>query len=116
MLMRETDVDERLDMLENVEDGEIFMYDGKTNGNRFHGKTVAKIMQDKEMTHALIVFEVSVPRPRAERIAKRIGRTVERLQRAIEIDVFFEIPRELYDMLRDEIDLPSIDAITSRNV
>ena len=102
MLMRETDVDERLDMLENVEDGEIFMYDGNTNANRFHGKTVAKIMQDKEMTHALIIFEVSVPRLRAERIAKRIGKTVERLQRAIEIDIFFEIPRELFDMIRAE--------------
>ena len=102
MLMRETDVDERLDMLENVQDGEIFMYDGNTNGNRFHNKTVAKIMQDKNMTHALIVFADVVPRLRAERIAKRIGKTVERLQRAIELDVFFEIPRELYDIIRAE--------------
>ena len=102
MLMRETDVDERLDLLENIEDGEVFMYDGNTNRHRFFNKTVAKIVQSKEMTHALIVFEVSVPRPRAERIAKKIGRTVERLQRAIEIDVFFEIPRELYDLIRAE--------------
>ena len=102
MLMRETDVDERLDLLENIEDSEIFMYDGNTNRHRFCNKTVAKIVQNKEMTHALIIFEVSVPRPRAERIAKRIGRTVERLQRAIEIDIFFEIPRELYDLLRAE--------------
>ena len=102
MLMRETDVDERLDLLENVQDGEVFMYDGNTNGNRFHNKTVAKIMQDKEMTHALIVFAEAVPRLRAERIAKRIGRTVERLQRAIEIDIFFEIPRELFDLIRAE--------------
>lgn len=105
MLIRETDVNERLDLLENIEDDEIFMYDGKTNGNRFHGKTVAKIMQNKEMTHALIVFAEAVPRLRAERIAKRIGRTVERLQRAIEIDIFFEVPRELYDMLLAECDI-----------
>ena len=105
MLMRETDVDERLDLLENVEDDEIFMCDGKTNGNRFHGKTVAAIMRNKEMTHALIIFSESVPRLRAERIAKRIGRTVERLQRAIEIDIFFEVPRELYDMLLAECDI-----------
>ena len=116
MLMRETDVDERLDLLENVEDGEVFLCDGNTNGNRFHGTTVAKIMQDKNMTHALIVFAEAVPRLRAERIAKRIGRTMERLQRAIELDIFFEVPRELFDMIRDEVDLPSIDAITSRNV
>ena len=102
MLMRETDVDERLDLLENVQNGEVFMCDGNTNGNRFHGTTVAKIMQDKEMTHALIVFAESVPRLRAERIAKRIGKTVERLQRAIEIDIFFEIPRELFDIIRAE--------------
>ena len=94
MLMRETDVDERLDLLENVQNGEVFICDGNTNGNRFHGKTVAKIMADKNMTHALIVFAETVPRMRAERIAKRIGRTVERLQRAIEIDIFFEIPEE----------------------
>jgi hypothetical protein len=103
--MRETDLDERLDLLENVEDGEIFMYDGNTNRNRFHNKTVAKIMQNKEMTHALIIFTETVPRPRAEWIAKKIGRTVERLQRAIEIDIFFEIPRELYDMILAECDI-----------
>ena len=102
MLMRETDVDERLDLLENVEDGEVFLCDGNTNGNRFHGTTVAKIMQNKEMTHALIVFAEAVPRLRAERIAKRIGRTVERLHRAIEIDIFFEVPPELFDLIRAE--------------
>ena len=102
MLMRETDVDERLDLLENIEDGDVFLYDGSVNPHRFHNKTVAKIVQSKQMTHALIVFAEAVPRPRAERIAKRIGRTVERLQRAVEIDIFFEIPRELYDMLRTE--------------
>lgn len=56
MLMRETDVDERLDLLENVEDGDVFMYDGSVNSHRFHNKTVAKIVQNKEMTHALIIF------------------------------------------------------------
>ena len=81
MLIRETDVDERLDLLENVEDGDVFLYDGSVNSHRFHNKTVAKIMQDKNMTHALIVFADVVPRLRAERIAKRIGKTVERLQR-----------------------------------
>lgn len=105
MRMRETDVDERLDLIENVQNGEVFMYDGNTNRNRFHNKTVAKIMQNKEMTHALIVFAEAVPRPRAERIAKRIGRTIERLQRAIEIDVFFEIPRELFDIIRAECNI-----------
>ena len=105
MFMRETDVDERLDLLENVEDGEIFLYDGKTSRNRFHNKTVAKIMRNKEMTHALIIFLETVPRQRAEQIAKRIGKTIERLQRAIEIDIFFEIPRELYDMILAECNI-----------
>ena len=113
MLMRETDVDERLDLLENIQNGEVFMYDGNTNGNRFHGTTVAKIMQDKEMTHALIVFAEAVPRLRAERIAKRIGRTVERLQRAIEIDIFFEIPRELFDLIRAECNTVTRGEVTS---
>jgi hypothetical protein len=105
MLIRETDVDERLDMLENVQDGEVFMYDGKTSRNRFHNKTVAKIMQNKEMKHALIVFLETVPRQRAEQIATRIGNTIERLQRPIEIDIFFEIPCELYDMILAECDI-----------
>ena len=29
MLIRETDIDERLDILENIEDGEVFLYENK---------------------------------------------------------------------------------------
>ena len=102
MRIRETDVDERLDLLENVDNGEIFLFDRKTSRTRFHNTTVAKLMQNKETTHALIIFEEAVPRPRAMRVAKQIGKTIEAFNRAIEIDIFFEIPRELFDLIRAE--------------
>ena len=105
MHIRETDIDERLDLLENVENGEIFMYDGKVNMNRFQNKTVAKILQNTETRHALIIFSESVPSRSAKRIATRIGKTIERFEREIEIDIFFEVPRELFDLIRIECDV-----------
>ena len=102
MRIRETNIDERLDLLENIGTGEVFLYDKKTNRNVFHNKTVAKIMQNEAATHAMLIFEDTVPRRRAERTAKKIGNTIERLNRAIEIDVFFEVPRALFDMIRAE--------------
>ena len=102
MKIRETNVHERLDQLENVDNGEVFLFDRKTSRTRFHNKTVAKLMQNKEATHALIIFEETVPRPRAMRVAKQIGETVEGFNSAIEIDIFFEVPRELFDILRAE--------------
>ena len=103
MHLRETDIDERLDLLENVDNGEVFFFDRKTSRTRFHNKTVAKLMQNKAAAHALIIFEEAVPRPRALRVAKQIGETIEAFNRAIEIDIFFEIPRELFDLLSTEV-------------
>ena len=51
MLIRETDIDERLDILENVENGEMFLYDNKISRVRFHNKTVASIMQEKKVNY-----------------------------------------------------------------
>ena len=102
MRITKTNVDERLDLLENVENSAVFLCDKKTGRNAFHNKTVAKLMQNKEATHALLIFEDTIPRPRAERIAKKIGRTIERFNRAIEMDIFFEVPRELFDLIRAE--------------
>ena len=102
MRIRETNLDERLDLLENVGTGEVFLCDKKTNRNAFHNKTVAKLIQNEAATHALLIFEDTVPRRRAERTAKKIGNTIERLNRAIELDVFFEVPRDLFDLIRDE--------------
>ena len=102
MLIRETNIDERLDLLENVENGEVFLCDKKTSRNAFHNKTVAKLMQNKKATHAILIFEDKIPRPRAERTAKKIGSTIEAFNRAIEIDIFFEVPRELFDSIRAE--------------
>ena len=105
MLIRETDIDERLDILENVENGEMFLYDNKISRVRFHNKTVASIMQEKKMTNAVLVFEASGPRQRAEHIFKPIGVTLEKRNREISIDIFFDIPRELFDRLRAGIKL-----------
>ena len=102
MRIRETNLDERLDLLENIGTGEVFLCGKKTNRNVFHNKTVAKIIQNEAATHAMLIFEDTVPRRRAERTAKKIGNTIERLNRAIEMDIFFEVPRDLFDLIRAE--------------
>ena len=103
MQIRETDFDERLDLLENIGNGDVFLCDKKTNRNAFHNKTVAKLMQNTEATHAMLIFARGIPRPRAERTAKKIGSTIEGLQRAIQMDVFFDVPRDLFALIRKEI-------------
>lgn len=102
MLLRETNIDERLDLLENIDTGEVFLCGKKTNRNVFHNKTVATLSQNEAATHAMLIFEDTVPRRRAERTAKKIGNTIERLNRAIEMDVFFEVPRDLFHLIRAE--------------
>ena len=103
MQIKETDFDERLDLLENIGNGDVFLCDKKTNRNAFHNKTVAKLMQNTEATHAMLIFERGIPHPRAERTAKKIGSTIEGLQRAIQMDVFFDVPRDLFARIRKEI-------------
>lgn len=100
MRIRETNLDERLDLLENIGTGEVFLCGKKTNRNVFHNKTVAKLIQNEAATHAMLIFEDTVPRRRAERTAKKIGRTIEGLNRAIEMDIFFDVPRDLFDLIR----------------
>lgn len=101
MLIRETNIDERLQMLENIENGEVFLCDKKTGPNAFHNKTVAKIIQNKGITHALLIFEDTVPRPRVERTAEKIGRTIKWFNRAVQVDIFFNVQRELFDLIRE---------------
>ena len=102
MNIRETDFDEQLDRLGNIEDGEVFFCDSKTSRNAFHNKTVAKLMQNTEISHALLVFEDGVPRPRVERTTKKIGTTIEAFNRAIDVDILFNVPRDLFDLIRAE--------------
>ena len=104
MRIRETNIDERLDQLENMdmENSEIFLCDKKTGPNVFHNKTVATLTQNKNITHAFLIFEDTMPRLRAERVAKKIGRTIERFNRAVEIDIFFNVQGDLFDLIRAE--------------
>ena len=102
MRIRETDIDEQLDRLQNIESGEVFFCDSKTNRNVFHNKTVAKLTRNKEITHALLIFEDGIPRPRVERTTQKIGSTIEAFNRAIDVDILFNVPRELFDLIRDE--------------
>ena len=102
MRIRKTDLDDQLDRLENVENGAVFLYDKKTGRNVFHNKTVAKLTQNVDIQHALLVFESGIPRPRVERTLKKIGNTLERLNRAIDVDILFNVERELFDMIREE--------------
>ena len=100
MRIRETDIDEQLDRLENIEDGEVFFCDKKTSRNAFHNKTVAKLMQNTEIRHALLVFEDGIPRPRVERTLQKIGSTVEAFNRTVDVDIIFNVERELFDLIR----------------
>ena len=77
MRIRKTDINERKKRLENIENSEICLCDKKIGPQAFHNKTVATLMQNKDTTHALLIFEDSVPIPRAERIVEKIGRTLE---------------------------------------
>ena len=103
MQIKETDFDERLDLLENIENGDVFLCDKKTNRNAFHNKTVAKLMKNTEATHAILIFARGIPHPRAKRTAKKIGSTIEGLHRAIQMDVWFDVPRDLFARIRKEI-------------
>ena len=103
MQIKETDFDERLDLLENIGNGDVFLCDKKTNRNAFHNKTVATLMKNTEATHAILIFARGIPHPRAKRTAKKIGSTIEGLQRAIQMDVWFDVPRDLFPRIRKEI-------------
>lgn len=70
--------------------------------NAFHNKTVAKLTQNKEIKHALLIFEDGIPRPRVERTLKKIGRTLEAFNRPIDVDSLFNVERELFDQIRAE--------------
>ena len=102
MLIRETDIDEQLARLENIEGGELFFCESKANRNAFHNKTVARLMQNKEVTHALLVFEQGIPRSRVEHTTQKIGNTIEAFNRNIDVDILFNMPQDLFNMIRAE--------------
>ena len=101
MRIRETDLDEQVDRLENIEGGKVFFCGKKTSRNVFHNKTVAKLMQNTEIKHALLIFEAGIPRPRVERTLQKIGNTIERFNRAVDVDILFNVERELFDLIRE---------------
>ena len=101
MLIKKTDFDEQVDRLGNIEDGKVFFCDKKTSRNAFHNKTVATLMQNSDIAHALLVFEDSIPRPRVERTTKKIGNTIEAFNRDVDVDVIFNVARELFDLIRE---------------
>ena len=102
MCIRETDIDEQLERLENIEEGEIFCCESEANRNAFHNKTVARLMQNKDATHALLVFEQGIPRSRVQRTTQKIGSTIEAFKRNIDVDILFNMPRDLFNMIRAE--------------
>ena len=102
MRIRNTDIDEQLDRLENIENGEVFFCDKKTSRIVFHNKTVATLTQNTEIQHALLIFEARVSEKNIRRTATKIGTTLERLNRDIQIDIIGSVDRELFDMLQQE--------------
>ena len=99
MRIRDTDIDERLDLLEHIEDGEVFLFDPETDRIPFQNKMVSKLLLNR-VSHAWLIFQDGVSRPRAQGIAEKIGKRIEMFNRVIEIDIFFEVPREQFDMIR----------------
>ena len=103
MKITKTNVDERLDLLENVDVDGVICDGCATSINEYaivlaEDEEIAVFLckdlpeckeqncrqtHAKEATHALLIFEDTIPRPRAERIAKKIGRTIERFNRAM---------------------------------
>lgn len=102
MHIRKTDINERRERLENIDNSEIFLCDKKTGPYAFHNKTVATLMQNKDATHALLIFEEGIPLPRAERIVKKIGRILEGFNRVVEIDIYFQVAPEHMNLIREE--------------
>ena len=102
MLIRETNVEDRLERIKNIDTGEVFLFDAQTGWIPFHNKMVSKLVLNKSITYAVLIFEEGVLRAKAEKIAKKIGKAVEAFNRRVEIDIYFEVPRELFDMIRAE--------------
>lgn len=102
MLISETNFIERLDILEKIEDGFVFLCGRRTNRHAFVSQTVAKMLKDGASKHGLLIFERGISRSKAERAAKKIGATLEAFQRAVELDVFFEVPPDLFRLIRAE--------------
>ena len=59
-------------------------------------------MRIRKTEHALLIFEDSVPIPRAERIVEKIGRTLEAFKRVVEIDIYFQVAPEQMNIIREE--------------
>ena len=103
MHIRKTDINERRARLEkNIEKSELFLCDTKTSRIAFYVKTVATLLQNRETTHALLIFEEDIPLPRAERTVKKIGRILEGFNRVVEIDIYFQVAPEQMDLIREE--------------
>lgn len=103
MHIRKTDINERRERLEkNVDNSEIFLCDTKTSRIAFYVKVVATLMQNKDATHALLIFEEGIPLSRAERTVKKIGRILEGFNRVVEIDIYFQVAPELMSLIREE--------------
>lgn len=105
MHIRKTDINERKERLENIDNSEIFLCDKKTGPQAFHNKTVATLMRNKETTYALFVFEDTVPLPQAERIITKIGKTLEGFNRVVEIDIYFQVAPEHIALIRQECNI-----------
>ena len=63
---------------------------------------VSKLLLNRDISHALLIFQDGIPRPKAQGIAEKIGERIEAFNRTVEIDIFFEVPRELFEMIREE--------------
>ena len=103
MHIRKTDIHERRERLEkNIDTSEIFLCDTKTSRIAFTIKAVATLLQNKDATHALLIFEEGIPLRVSERTVKKIARILEGFNRVVEIDIYFQVAPELMSIIREE--------------
>lgn len=93
--------DERLDFLENVEDGDLYFCDGTENQTRFIQETVANILGN-DAKHIVMYFRRTVATKQAKNIAKRIGIAVKAADRSKTLETIYEVPTDLFALLKKE--------------
>lgn len=93
--------EDRLNVLEGIQDGDLYFCEGTENQTRFISETVANIVAG-DAKHILIYFRKTVATKKAKNIAKRIGIGVRVADRSKRIETIYEVPTDLFALLMKE--------------
>ena len=101
-LITDEDFDKRLDELEDVENGQVFLCE--SNNTHAHLKLRGQVIQyvnaHPECTHVWLMFGENVSRSKVNKSARIITDYFTEYRRKIEIDVTYEIPRDLMILVK----------------